>query len=64
MESNEQNKLTNNRKRITDTKNSLTAVGRGQVGALGEKGEGCEQRGKLTDTDSMVITRGKGIGGT
>ena len=50
-----------NRNRLTDTENRLTAVRSRGVGGLGEKGEGIKQRKRLTDTDhSMVITKGKG----
>ena len=57
------NKIHNkqNRNRVTDTKNRLTAVGMEAVWELGGKGEGIKRNKTLIDTDnSMTNTRGKG----
>ena len=55
MESNEQNKQTKYR-------NRLTAVRGERVARLGEKGEEIKQKENLIDTDSMVVAGGKGCG--
>ena len=53
-----------NRNRLIDTENRLTAVRREGLEGLCEKGKDIKKKKTLIDTDnSLVITRGKGGGG-
>ena len=59
MESNEQNKLKQNRNRLIDIENRLTAVRGEGVGGWVKKVKGLSKEKNLYKDSSMVIKRGK-----